>query len=95
MTEWRPIATAPRDGTPVLLYLDPPVDTSAIIGDFGTAEICVVVGWPTTSYDNPRKMVWGCGFCEEGAADSYGVSSALEYAVTASHWMPLPAPPAR
>lgn len=88
---WQPIETAPKDGTPILLWLNPPLETSSACGYAVPGILNVVVGWAS---DNWRRGVdWECGFCEEGAADTNGSGPVLMLKVDPTHWMPLPASP--
>lgn len=90
--DWQPIESAPINGDAVLLWLDPPLDTSYAVGWSAPGKLNVVVGWADDGYrDGP---VWRCGFCEEGSADTDGYSSALQIEVEPTYWRPLPAPPA-
>lgn len=88
---WQPIETAPTDGTPVLLYLSPPLNTNEAVGWCAKGEMHVVVGWAEDTYRDVIK--WCCGFCEEGTADTEGFSTPFMMTVTPTHWMPLPNPP--
>jgi hypothetical protein len=91
MMEWRPIETAPKDGAPVLLWLNPPLDTNCIVGYAIPGTLSVVVGWASDTWRGYTE--WNCGFCEDGTADTEGYSCALMIAVYPTHWMPLPPPP--
>ena len=85
-TKWQRMETAPKNGEPILLFLDPPLDTNDAVG-WATPEVMhQVVGW----WDGRD---WICGFCTEGTADSFGFSSPLPMPVKAVRWMPLPARP--
>lgn len=80
MTEWQPIETAPKDGTPILIWIrdrlyeamwcEHRFKPSSYIGEDADED-----GW------------WGIRWAE---IDSYGVSPDE----MPTHWMPLPNPPA-
>ena len=89
--EWQSIETAPRDGTHVLLFLDPPIDSNEACG-WLSDDVPTVVGWADGSYRDGTP-IWKCGFCSEGSADTEGYSSAIMLEVSPTHWMPLPSPP--
>lgn len=77
MSEWQDISTAPRDGTEIQLW----------IIDKGTEPGWVPIGaW----VDEPYRGEGPC-WCEWDIVDYDGVEGWS--AVTATHWMPLPAPP--
>jgi hypothetical protein len=42
---WRTMDSAPKDGTPILLYLDPPIEDSEVQGWLPMRHLYVVVGW--------------------------------------------------
>ena len=67
MSEWRPIETAPKDGTDIILmyYSAVPALKNRIVY---TVNVCRWV-------EKISDWNWGCGS-------------------SATHWMPLPAPPA-
>jgi hypothetical protein len=44
MTAWQPISTAPKDGKPLLLFLDPPLDTNLAVGWMSVGELDIG-GW--------------------------------------------------
>ncbi|CAB4145767.1 hypothetical protein UFOVP1204_66 [uncultured Caudovirales phage] len=90
---WQPIETAPKDGTPVLLWLDPPLHSNDCWSWIPFGEICVVTGWTTDTEYRDGSYEWNCGFCRESSADSYGYTFPLQIDVTPTHWMPLPTPP--
>ena len=86
-TEWQPIDTAPRDGTPFLLYCPGVNDWNRIVG---MPEI--IVGLWHTKLDT-RGPGW---FGDLGDVDQ-GYESTVAYFVreylSPTHWMPLPEPP--
>lgn len=83
-SQWRPMDTAPKTGEPVLLKLEPPLNTGDCVGWVTPGELRVVVGW----WSDPG---WECGMCEEGSADSEGISSPFPITLKPAAWMPLPA----
>lgn len=66
MSEWQPIDTAPKDGTPVLLWPG---------AEIWAGQTTPAVGWWAEYFG------WIC-------------SSAGASGEVATHWMPLPTPPA-
>ncbi len=90
---WQPISTAPM-GKPILLFLNPPLETSDAVGWMPDRELNIVVGWgEVTRYRDGDEAHFTCGICEEGSADTEGHSSPFLMRVSATHWQPLPEPP--
>lgn len=83
MSDWQPIETAPRDGTPILLSYA--VDSNDVLG-YAPWDTCpVVIGW--------WEEEWRICFMYDGAADTEGYSSQFFHRVplkTNLTWMPLP-----
>jgi hypothetical protein len=89
---WRPIATAPKDGTEALLYAPiqeyngTPTDERVTIGHWTTEEECrEQIGdcggecrCPEYKYHDPSWISWDGGFTVENPP---------------THWQPLPPPP--
>lgn len=92
MSEWQDIATAPKDGTDVLLFAPSytfrgePTPARVTVGHWSTEEECrVQIGdcggvcrCPEYEYNDPIWMSWDGGFLAE---------------LPPTHWMPLPEPP--
>lgn len=80
MSEWQPIETAPKDGTEILLlFTEPP---------FGAGDTNIAVGfWSNTTSVWDEETPW---FASE--ADSKPLTA---FGAKATHWMPLPPPPAQ
>lgn len=83
--EWRDIASAPKDGTPILLYIEP-VDEGYLLGWNPARLITQVIGWW-------EYWGWTSHLMEEGTADTEGHSSPYQITIRPLFWMPLPAPP--
>lgn len=79
MSEWKPIETAPRDGTHLLL---------ACRED--SREVSMVVGWFDDQYYYDVDTL-GCFVAP--LSDGY-IRGVHRYVGEPTHWLPLPAPPA-
>lgn len=88
MSAWLPIATAPMDGTHILI----------LTNDYGAVEAWFAEGeWSSGTPESPREYsgpVWVCADdkfqCEiEEIPPEHG---GLHHG-TVTHWMPLPEPP--
>lgn len=82
MSEWRPIATAPRDGTPILAY-------NPVVGVYSTAFTTRWTG-QTTEWRAGTYGGYPCGFWPNGI-DSYPFG---KWDCQPTHWQPQPEPPA-
>jgi len=76
---WQPIETAPKDGTPVMLW---------------AIEACSELHGPSP-YKGPVIGSWIDGQADFPGDDWWNEQGGVYYAawLRASHWMPLPAPP--
>lgn len=91
MSEWRPIATAPKDGTAIILYW---TSHAYEIGEAGTPHMAVGA-WKVNPRINANVVaeyptISAGYFSNTGEWDDYGLALA-ENAPT--HWMPMPKPP--
>lgn len=78
---WRPIESAPKDGSWVLLYK--PIDPTTYAYDAPLFHVYVATWEPIGYYCKPQ---WAYG----PNADDYGFRTGV---YGATHWQPLPAPP--
>lgn len=83
---WRPIATAPRDGTPIVGWC------------VHAADPCFYGGHEVHVEDGPNVIVWGGGEfwgipgeCMTDWWFQYG--SSFEVAANPTHWIPIPSSP--
>jgi hypothetical protein len=85
MSKWKTIDSAPRDGTPILLFTT----------NYGVVEAWFFQGeWSEDTHISPAEYTgssWVCAddqFHIEVEESPFGFHDG-----TATHWMPLPAPP--
>ena len=84
MSEWQPIETAPKDGTPVDLWL--------VADDSEDVEFYS----PTASKSSGRSADWRWDHRPPNNPNWYplgGLSYPLEPGINPTHWMHLPEPP--
>lgn len=81
---WQPIATAPKDFTPVLLCWQPP--TMPHIANHRPAPCVVLARWMCRTHAHLSRRY----ACPDEPDCNMGWDS---YAGTMTHWMPLPGPP--
>ena len=80
MSEWKPIESAPKDGTEVFLYV-PGESLYPTAGRYDTPE-------------HFEREYGDRDYAEEGWRWSYGYPTDFhEEVIRPTHWMPLPTPP--
>lgn len=77
MSDWQPIETAPKDGTPVLVW------------EYYTG--ISVADWGETSVYSDRKRGKGMDWCVGQCCDENDRN--IRHTVEPTHWMPLPEAP--
>jgi len=82
VSDWQPIETAPRDGTPILLFWDEGHLDSRFVGYFDTEAN------EAPHRDNRSMYPFGPFVWRISMADCGAVAEEL-----VTHWMPLPEPP--
>lgn len=89
-SDWQPIETAPRDGTPFLAALCEPFHSNDAEGWVPWTDISTVIAWWD---DGEFRMC----FSYEGSCDTNGIPAGVFYhhlgAGQITHWQPLPKPP--
>lgn len=87
MSEWQPIETAPKDGSPVLLFLKKAVDRNYSVRgicDFHAIGFWLYGGWKSIEVEDCGTM---------GGELTGWMSDWVSLDLEPSHWMPLPEPP--
>ena len=80
---WRPIETAPKDGTLVLVY------NTLNNGTITSINGKIAVARYGHQHDGLEESLWEYGtYYSENSKDNQGA-----YLISATHWMPLPKPP--
>lgn len=104
---WRGIETAPRDGTPVLVWFDHEADSYRIPetdkltdyachaegGDFLSGKGCVVAVWREGWHEDDGWESANPPYWMPAAWWLYLDGDAGDHVVNATHWQPLPPPP--
>lgn len=85
--EWQPIETAPKDGTPVLLYVKKQICEAWFSEGYWTADTPIA---PAEYYGD----AWVCCDDEFQIEVEFGPDG-FESHGPATHWMPLPEPPSK
>ena len=78
MSEWRPIETAPKDGTPIL---------AAVIGihpSIASPDPVAIIYWRTPMETEADGVMWTW---------AHGTNTLRSFDCFATHWQPLPEPP--
>ena len=87
MADWKPIETAPRDGTSIQARIPGNGEDNVIawqVDAFLDSDEQTVGGWAFTSEQEPPEC-WTDGVC-------WGVNEDGAASVQPTHWQPLPEP---
>ena len=83
LSGWRPIETAPKNGTLVLVY------NTLNNGTITSINGKIAVARYSHQHDGLEESLWEYGtYYSENSKDNQGA-----YLISATHWMPLPEPP--
>jgi hypothetical protein len=93
---WNDIKSAPKDGTPVLLFCEDKIDRYYVSGN--KAPRMTIGFFGATNEDYGRRGVW-CSV--EAKEEMWGMGGEMTGPMTSTdlievsptHWMPLPEPP--
>lgn len=83
MTEWRPIETAPKDGTKIVIW-NKRYAFCPIAAWHNSESDDEADGWSFDDWNSP------CGSVADGFV---GYNEDIEAGLMPTHWMPLPEPP--
>ena len=88
VSEWRPIETAPKDGTEVLVYVEVATVPVAHIAFYRSAEQWETEGQYCGGWDSVEEWEGWWSYVRHSVTQEK-----LDDITTPTHWMPLPSPP--